>query len=537
MRLEAATAELRPRNAWEATDLGVAMVRRWLRPVYGAWFSVAAPLFLLLHLLCWGRWGLVPWLLWWLKPLLDRPVLYVLGQALFGDPPERRQFRRDWPGLLRRQAFAALTWRRLDPARSFTLPVQQLEGLTGKARRQRVRDLGRPGRGPAIWLTAIGVHLEIAMDFALLTLVWMLAPDFVALEFGELLDDSSELGQLWLNVVGFCGLSLVEPFYVGAGFALYLNRRTWLEAWDLELGFRRLAARLAAVGRAAASLAVLALGLSLLAVPMAGFAADAPPDPNPPPTSAAPAVSPHPDPPPAEGRESSSIPSPCDLRRQREAELAQAASPVKRALAETLREPELQICESRERWRFRDDAPDLPDRVESGDDRLARWFASTVEYLLWFALGLFAGVAGWWLPRRVSRPFARTRPRAAVPKPPPVRGRDEIASPPAAGLGAAAWQLWQDGQPREALRLLYRGSLAGLATRHGLPVRPDATEDECLRLAAAQLAHPELVGFFRRLTRAWQATAYAHRPPEESTARALCEEWPRHFATVGELPA
>jgi hypothetical protein len=31
----------------------------------------------------------------------------------------------------------------------------------------------------------------------------------------------------------------MEPFYVAAGFAMYLNRRVELEAWDIEQEFRR----------------------------------------------------------------------------------------------------------------------------------------------------------------------------------------------------------------------------------------------------------------------------------------------------------
>jgi hypothetical protein len=31
----------------------------------------------------------------------------------------------------------------------------------------------------------------------------------------------------------------LEPFYVAGGFALYLNRRAELEAWDIEQEFRR----------------------------------------------------------------------------------------------------------------------------------------------------------------------------------------------------------------------------------------------------------------------------------------------------------
>jgi hypothetical protein len=31
----------------------------------------------------------------------------------------------------------------------------------------------------------------------------------------------------------------LEPFYVAAGFAMYLNRRAELEAWDIEQDLRR----------------------------------------------------------------------------------------------------------------------------------------------------------------------------------------------------------------------------------------------------------------------------------------------------------
>lgn len=506
MRLEAITAQLRPRAAWEATDLGVALARHWSGPVYTAWFALTLPLFLLLHLLCWGHWWLVPWLLWWLKPLLDRAPLYILSQALFGDVPDRHRLRRELPGLLCRQALAALTWRRFDPARSFTLPVPQLEGLTGKARHQRLRDLGKPGRGPAVWLTVICAHLEVALDFALIVLVWMLIPDFVALEFFDLFDDSEALGQLWLNGISLCGMSLVEPFYVAAGFALYLNRRTELEAWDLELGFRRLARRLASRGRAAAGLAVLALSLlGLLAIPTTGFTAE-----------------------PVKSR--------CEQRRERETQLAQATSPVKQALAETLREPELQPCAVQAHWRWRENGQ-RKDAAPGGP--IVGWahrFAATVEFLLWFALGMSIAFIGVWLWRRPPGALSLRRRRAAPGPAPPAQGHTVLMTPPEAGLGGTAWRLWSEDQPREALRLLYQGSLAGLATQYGLPIPASATEDEGLRLAARYLTDAELLEFFRRLTQLWQATAYAHRPPDEIAARNLCEAWPRHFATADERP-
>ena len=37
---------------------------------------------------------------------------------------------------------------------------------------------------------------------------------------------------------------LVDLFSTGAGFGIYLNHRTWVEGWDVELAFRRMANRL-----------------------------------------------------------------------------------------------------------------------------------------------------------------------------------------------------------------------------------------------------------------------------------------------------
>ena len=42
------------------------------------------------------------------------------------------------------------------------------------------------------------------------------------------------LAVAYALVIGF-----LDPFYVAAGFAMYLNRRAELEAWDVEQELRR----------------------------------------------------------------------------------------------------------------------------------------------------------------------------------------------------------------------------------------------------------------------------------------------------------
>jgi len=42
-----------------------------------------------------------------------------------------------------------------------------------------------------------------------------------------------------MNVAYAAAVAFIEPFYVAAGFGMYLNRRVELEAWDVEQEFRR----------------------------------------------------------------------------------------------------------------------------------------------------------------------------------------------------------------------------------------------------------------------------------------------------------
>jgi len=259
--------ELRPRNAWEAMDLGLAMLQRWWRLVYlphviliGALLSVALL----------AAWRLdKPWLalalLWWLKPVYDRLVLHVLSRAVFGEVLATRTALggvREWlaSGIL-----VALTFGRFDLARSFNLPVRQLEGQRGAAARERRVILGRRARGNAVWLTVVCLHFEAVLywSFGMAATLLLPASGLDARDFM----DAVRSGEAWTyaDVIAYAAALLVlEPFYVAAGFALYLNRRTLLEGWDLEVALRRLAARFA--------VALLVCGTSVLTTPPAALA-------------------------------------------------------------------------------------------------------------------------------------------------------------------------------------------------------------------------------------------------------------------------
>src|SRR5690606_19946782 len=264
MHLNDASVAIRPRSAWEALDLGTLLARRHGSLLMLTWALLTLPVFALLSLVFWQYPSLALLLFWWLKPLYERLPLFILSHALFGHTPSVGESLRALPGLLRPQWLASLTWRRLSLTRSFDLPVLQLEHLSGSDRNQRLIVLGQRNTGVATWLTIVGMHLELALWLGALALLYLLIPAELLseLKWQELLYASDEL--LWLehlsNLLYALVLMVWEPIYVASGFSLYLNRRTQLEAWDLELSFRRLRERLQSL------LPVLLLGAGLLLV-------------------------------------------------------------------------------------------------------------------------------------------------------------------------------------------------------------------------------------------------------------------------------
>ena len=236
MNLERMTTEVRPRNRWEAIDLGFTMARQWFLPLWGLWLLTALPVLAISTLLLPESTYWVAFILWWLKPLYEQAQLHYLSRSLFGEYPSFQLIRIQLWRIIKPQLWQALTLRRLSLARSFNAPVALLEQLSGERRRKRLDVLHHNQRNVSQWLTIVCVHLEATLYFSLFVVVLVLIPeeqDFF--DWSDFLDGSNLPLQYISNITYFLGISLLSPFYVSAGFALYLTRRTELEAWDIEL--------------------------------------------------------------------------------------------------------------------------------------------------------------------------------------------------------------------------------------------------------------------------------------------------------------
>lgn len=499
MRLSNASVVIRPRTPWEAMDLGVRMAQehRWL--LMGSWAMVTLPVFALLTALFWKYPSTALFVFWWLKPAFDRLPLYILSKALFAETPSVRQAVSQWPRLLKGQLMASLTWRRLSLSRSFVMPVSQLEGLDGPDRQKRLGVLQQRNAWAGRWLTIIGVHLEIGLWFGCMALFYLLIPQQIELDWDwqrMALATGSE--GLWLEHLGnaFYALILVfwEPVYVACGFSLYLNRRTVLEAWDLELVFRRLRERLSSVVPLLLLVAVLVL-------------------------------SPFNRPAMAEG-----------VSRTKQVTTQAAHQSIKTLLEK----PPFKNPETVTRYRFGDEKPATKNQAH-GDGKLPAWLrawldnlnsntfkhvASGMEVLLWSLLAAGIALLIWryrdWLHAFVSRRRPR-QPKPAKPIPTQLFGLELGAETLPDDIASTAEQLWPT-QPREALGLLYRGLLSRLLHDFNLPLKSADTEGQVLERIHL-LQQPHLLAFSAELTRHWQNLAYGHRLPPAQAQQQLCSDW------------
>jgi hypothetical protein len=240
MQIDTLAIRLRPRSSMEAVDLGIRLCQFAARSVYPVWIRVALPIVLLAV----ASFEIADWLptllVWWLKPWLDRTILFALSRAVFGQPTTWKDLWAAKREVWFRGVFLAGTLQRLSLWRALTQPVYQLEGGGFGAARHRVRKLRRGAAGAAFLTTQAFSLAELAITTGLLSLVFWFAPTGRAPELSMFVDNEHNAAMAIVTGLSYASAVLfIEPFFVAAGFAQYLNRRAELEAWDIEQEFRR----------------------------------------------------------------------------------------------------------------------------------------------------------------------------------------------------------------------------------------------------------------------------------------------------------
>jgi hypothetical protein len=548
MRIDALDIALRQRTPWEAVDLGIALVRRHAGTIARSWWLFGLPLFLLLNALAYAidEVWLAGLLVWWLKPWFDQLVLHILSRAVFAAPPTAR-------ATLRQQfrigaVLPWLLWRRIDLSRSLSMPVALLEGLRGRERSARSGVLARASTSSvAMGLCVVLLHVEAAITLSVFGLVLMFVPyDFLSesaqVMYELLIESPPRWAQVLVNFVSFLAMSVVEPFFVGAGFALYLNRRTQLEAWDIELAFRRIAQRLAALVLVGALLPLLLAVAPVQAatpalVAAAAIESNADPDVEAPDADDADALDLDAaieqsedaavilDPAAEDADEEATDTNEVVSERRLDAVFGgqQPDPDFARDIAKTLEADVFGERRKLMRWE------PIDKEREDEDARLPAWlrplgvlFGYLIEFGLWILLAILIVVAvlyasRWRLPllERLRRDGTPAAARVEADREPEALPHD---------LVAVARALFARGAVREAMALLYRGVCAGAPAQLGVALPNGATEADLLRLAP-QIGDSDVRATLVAIVRAWQRAAYAHQWPDANDFDALTSRY------------
>jgi hypothetical protein len=474
MRLDEVTAEIRPRSDWEAVDLGLAMVRRDFWRCLTVWWLAVLPVFALCAWLLWDLPAL--WLLvfWWAKPWGSRMVLFEISRRLFGEKPTWKAALREVPRAWVRRFPYRMLWARLSPWLPLTIAVEDLEGLRGKAYSQRSSQVTRRGESAMMWIYLIADVASCWFGLAILMIVIMFIPEGqdggwkLAVETWNP-DMPTDIPVVIIRTVSLCvmaAMSLTDVFVTGCGFGVYINNRTWVEGWDVELALKRLGRRLTRV------VAVI-VAVCFLTVPSRGME--------------------RPEPSPAE------VMKEVKAHKDFKVHIVKDREPRKRTSS----------------WKW-------PGWLSFGN---VSWLG---DVFVVGAVALLVGLIVWlvWISRNAFRGKGggggdvTIAPRARV-----VMGMEVSRESLPRDIPSAALALWREGRHHEALGLLYRGAISMAIDVGRVEIQESDTEGDCVRRVegAGAAAHPE---YFRGLTRVWTALAYAGMTPRDPEVESLCRGWP-----------
>lgn len=495
MNLETLAVNIRPRNPWEAMDSGLLLARQWYLTLWRLWLLMALPSLLVLSAPAFllpgsvTRWAL--FLFWLAKPFFEPLILLWIARALFG---EQLPTRRTVSAVRKKMTFSRslrILLHRFNPFNAYALPVLLLEDLDGPPAKKRLALL-REGTDVTLLLTAAGFLVEIVLALAFMGVIFWLIPEELRwVDFGEFVFTPDG----WLLLLAYLlSCSLVVPFTTSARFMIYISRRVELEAWDIEIGFKRIRQRLKrgpkGAWRRLAIISVVSLGVTLAQSAVVHSAQQDP-----------------------------------------------AAS--RETIAEVLAQNEFGRKETRHYWvpKTRDDADAEPDGLWAGFIKqlldglegfakaLGPFLAKFGEILLWCGVGLVVAFllfkhTRWrrWLDRRILSPGnGYTAPEVLF-------GMDIRPESLPDDLGEACRRLLAQGRHRQAMGLLYRGTLSRLVNGHGLEIDAGHTENECCQKVQAGLPSAE-AAFFKGLTTLWINIAYGHQPPEPLACDQLLLRW------------
>jgi len=204
------------------------------------------------------------------------------------------------------------------------------------------------------------------------------------------------------------------------------------------------------------------------------------------------------------------------------------------------KEPFVNVTEEK-LWRFKEEDEEVD--VQDSDilNALIAFMAMLIEASLWLLIVLVFYFLYRYREYWLNLIQGETAKKITPDLPNTLFGLDVAPENLPDDIEIAAKELWQKQQYREAISLLYRGSLASLFKLYEFDLPEGATEHDCIRqlesnykkqnntAASKLLAAEDRINKFKRLTNVWVNIAYAHKFPDDVVFNDLCENWNQNF--------
>jgi hypothetical protein len=203
-----------------------------------------------------------------------------------------------------------------------------------------------------------------------------------------------------------------------------------------------------------------------------------------------------------------------------------APAEIAGALAKAQADPNLATERTIKTLRWKESADEKPSAMPAWLAWIAglfRFVEQSARMLIWCAALILVAVLAAYVVRvvRTRRELGGHQPFVA---PTHVRDLDIRPESLPRDIGAAARALWERGEHRASLALLYRGMLSRLAHVHRVPIRDSSTEGDCLALAATHLP-PRRRDYPSRLVGVWQRAVYGREEVPPALVYVLCDEF------------
>jgi hypothetical protein len=410
------------------------------------------------------------WLiLWFLKPLFDRPVLHIISVRFFKSNAGIKHFFKGlgktiWYGLP-----GDLLWRRFSPLRAAMMPGRTPEygsKKSGKETVKRKEQLKRSGIGYCFLLTCWGIALEITLLSGEI-LFFIMITELIGIDYSIFNFEFFRKAEVFIFAAWCINYMLIETLYVCMGFSLYINSRIEVEGWDIEIMFRTFATKLK---KASGVLIVFVL----MFFPVNAFTADF--------------------------------------------EVSADEVPIEK-LNEILNSPD--FGGEKDSWGIRLKNPQ-EDRnnfnINPNMDRLRFIFAFILRFIIIILIAALAVFIIFYVRRFINnRNFETEESAITVLRGIPGRNPELILQ--------RAVEFFEQGNLRMAWGYCTAAGILSWTVCRGLSFPPDATESECVKIVGSSFSGDEVITF-NRLIKNWINYAYAGKIPPDGSfeeAAAFCK--------------